>query len=651
MYKHACAVLSAAEAWSWPAPSCMDINESFNKGSEFKTVCRRLLLCLIIESQSLGGSLLESFWTEFEKSHSQFPENVNELRNTAYSSFEDTLQILYDNVDPKTVEFSSIFALATELFTHIGLPFMNEDDRVWRALTPLSTFSPSTPGQTRYEQRRENLKVMVLKRDGTSCPFSEIPYYGMGGVAPIMAYVIPSSIRSKPETLKYLSIIAGHNATDSILQSGDTIDNALAVEGSIAASYRRNCWALEACESPDNVNHATYYFKAFEPGNLHRAGSVLLRDGDEITFGQGPTGTQNRNGPHPLLCNLRLAVSRALYTSGAAEFIGQLMQDADDMDCRHVALQKNFHRALSAKLLISGRSLKALWFLTVSAGVYGRQIPLRLPKIPQWDLNIPPNENSTDSFLFDTVNSLLQHWPNTRYRNEIPAVPEWLATDPEHSYLFCRGQESEGGWHHTYVATRPLKVLYFDGSSAAKMQGGSMDTQDIVAWGEIRPEWTFKELDRIIDLCAWGKNFGLDGFVREIMYCDFKDGLHPVSKLKLVSRRRPRPPKGPEDPPNMIEDDGRRESAVLAAGSWHNHYPGDPRIHLDLTRLFSFYDVELVPSLVTSRFNKTRFAHRLEDISSQDVKSAMEAIETSLRKPEETSGIDWKGLLHFRNYV
>src|SRR6188768_2109560 len=34
-----------------------------------------------------------------------------------------------------------------------------------------------------------------------------------------------------------------------------------------------------------------------------------------------------------------------------------------------------------------------------------------------WDLGAEPNPNSTSRWVFDTVNSLLQHWPNTRYRN------------------------------------------------------------------------------------------------------------------------------------------------------------------------------------------------------------------------------------------
>jgi hypothetical protein len=34
-----------------------------------------------------------------------------------------------------------------------------------------------------------------------------------------------------------------------------------------------------------------------------------------------------------------------------------------------------------------------------------------------WNLDALPNVNETGHLVFDTVNSFLQHWPNTRYRN------------------------------------------------------------------------------------------------------------------------------------------------------------------------------------------------------------------------------------------
>ena len=67
------------------------------------------------------------------------------------------------------------------------------------------------------------------------------------------------------------------------------------------------------------------------------------------------------------------------------------------------------------------------------------------------------------------------------------------------------------------VATRPLKMLYFDGSSAAKMWGGSLDSQDVLIWGGVQLNRTWDEYSRIKDLCNWGKVYGIDAFLRLVL--------------------------------------------------------------------------------------------------------------------------------------
>lgn len=97
-----------------------------------------------------------------------------------------------------------------------------------------------------------------------------------------------------------------------------------------------------------------------------------------------------------------------------------------------------------------------------------------------------------------------------RTDNHVPDVPEWFAFDFEHAFLF--------GISNCYVisvqAKRDLRLLYFDGASAAKMKDGPMDSQDIVAWWKPQPDKYISERERIMALCDWGKPFGLDGFVR-----------------------------------------------------------------------------------------------------------------------------------------
>ncbi|KAJ7148669.1 hypothetical protein C8R43DRAFT_514042 [Mycena crocata] len=301
---------------------------------------------------------------------------------------------------------------------------------------------------------------------------------------------------------------------------------------------------------------------------------------------------------------------------------------------------------------------------------HAAQIPLQIGA-DSWDLTLLPSLNATHNLIFDTVSSLLQHWPNTRYRNghsvvpgtvpigsllyhgrsdaNLPTGPDWTATDPEHSYIFCRGKSDTGCWHLTLIASRPLQVLYFDGSSAAKMRDGPMDTQDVVGWGEILPDRFFDERRRILDLCNWGKPLGIDGYVRmemdfEIMLCDFKVGVEVVSMANLASQGRG----GPGGPPRRnLSDDAQgpvdtNSFEVILSGSWHNRYPGDRRIKLDLTRLISFYDTALVPSLVAKRLNLERWDHRLLGLSSDDIASVMARLaEAYTAPPQVGSGVDW----------
>ncbi|KAJ8462894.1 hypothetical protein ONZ45_g17774 [Pleurotus djamor] len=190
----------------------------------------------------------------------------------------------------------------------------------------------------------------------------------------------------------------------------------------------------------------------------------------------------------------------------------------------------------------------------------------------------------------------------------------------------------------TLVTTRPLKVLYFDGSSAAKMLNGSMDSQDILLWGAAKPEFVFAERLRIAELCEWGRAYGVDGYVRmemdfEIMLCDFSSGVETSSFLNLTSQHDWR---------------GRQPSyEVIIAGSWHNNYPGETRIVLDLSRLVSGYDVSLFPSLIKRRRGQERWQHRLDGMSDTDVATLQSKVADFLRDDTNLSmhRVDWATLI------
>jgi hypothetical protein len=80
---------------------------------------------------------------------------------------------------------------------------------------------------------------------------------------------------------------------------------------------------------------------------------------------------------------------------------------------------------------------------------------------------------------------------------------------PDHIYL-------KQSVLYTYTATRPLRALYFDGFSAAKTPEGTLHSQDILLYGEVE-DWRHPhdDYDRGVSLCEWGKEFGIEGFVRE----------------------------------------------------------------------------------------------------------------------------------------
>ncbi|RDB25967.1 hypothetical protein Hypma_006273 [Hypsizygus marmoreus] len=189
----------------------------------------------------------------------------------------------------------------------------------------------------------------------------------------------------------------------------------------------------------------------------------------------------------------------------------------------------------------------------------------------------------------------------------------------------------------------------------------------------------------------------------EVMLCDFTDGVEVSSFLNLATQFLGRPPR---PPPNTITATSSSPSSsattsstssassaatsaatssptslppffntpsflaslqpspkrgpliatVLQSGSWHNHFPGDPRIQLSLPHLVSFYDTSLVPSLSALRAGKERWEHRLMGIGEEDVRRVMRMVEGAFgelgAKGEvgkggkgRGSGVDWAGVI------
>ncbi|KAH9028921.1 hypothetical protein EDB84DRAFT_1579259 [Lactarius hengduanensis] len=256
-----------------------------------------------------------------------------------------------------------------------------------------------------------------------------------------------------------------------------------------------------------------------------------------------------------------------------------------------------------------------------------------------------------------------------RTDGRIPNEPEWLAFDFEHAYLFGRGPS----YVISLQAKRDLRLVYFDGSSAAKMKDGPMDSQDVILWGRPQPDKYFSERERIKALCDWGRSFGLDGFVRmefhfEVMICDVLDPMEVVTFLSLLPKnqtstpRRPGPGPPPGDPHHperpipfpsppsskppsgwrgSLPSDHRSALEAYLTGGWHDRAPGETRVHLDYSGLVTFYDPSLT-SLVESRHGKDRLHLRLEGISMLDSERVRAELQTVLtREQDGRSGVDW----------
>ncbi|KAF7363199.1 hypothetical protein MVEN_00672700 [Mycena venus] len=89
----------------------------------------------------------------------------------------------------------------------------------------------------------------------------------------------------------------------------------------------------------------------------------------------------------------------------------------------------------------------------------------------------------------------------------------------------------------------------------------------------------------------------------------------------------------------------------IHAGAWHDHYPGDTRIVLDLTRFISFYDTALAPSLIAARHGIERWDHRAAQISKDDLAKVKARVGEVLvprgldaDKTGSGSGVDWQTL-------
>ncbi|KDN41395.1 hypothetical protein RSAG8_07510, partial [Rhizoctonia solani AG-8 WAC10335] len=116
-----------------------------------------------------------------------------------------------------------------------------------------------------------------------------------------------------------------------------------------------------------------------------------------------------------------------------------------------------------------------------------------------------------------------------------PPSPEYFAFGVDHSYIFCSAAPCV---MYTYIPRRDLRLGYFDGTSAATLEG-PRDLQDIAFNDRFVPTDEYDPWVHAVSMCIWAKQVGLDGIARmepsfEVILCNIDSDLQLVSSQELV---------------------------------------------------------------------------------------------------------------------
>jgi hypothetical protein len=132
MDSHALSIL-AEESWGWPVRRRILKTEK-----QGKTITPKLLSWLINESQRFGGTILDQFWEQVRECHPKLKENgvsrlfwsdilvkltcpVDNLsRNPLAVPSNQSSMVLFQGIDRNDVDFTPVFDMAAEYFTHLA---------------------------------------------------------------------------------------------------------------------------------------------------------------------------------------------------------------------------------------------------------------------------------------------------------------------------------------------------------------------------------------------------------------------------------------------------------------------------------------------------------------------------------------------------
>ncbi|KAH9979799.1 hypothetical protein BJV74DRAFT_887877 [Russula compacta] len=127
MDQHALAVLEQENLLNWP--TTRRIPESGKQGGILASITPKLLYYLILESQRLGGGVLDQFWNQLGSCNPKLKENIENLREKNFESSQLTVEMLSRGPNPKEVDYGPVLKMAAEYFTHHGAAFMNPGGR------------------------------------------------------------------------------------------------------------------------------------------------------------------------------------------------------------------------------------------------------------------------------------------------------------------------------------------------------------------------------------------------------------------------------------------------------------------------------------------------------------------------------------------
>ncbi|KAF8558054.1 hypothetical protein OG21DRAFT_1405907 [Imleria badia] len=356
MEQHALAILEQNDLWNWPDMKWIQASES-----KFQAATPKLLYFLIVESQKLGGKVLDHFWKQLGTCDEKLEENsslsfviVERLKEEGFVSARKSREVLFQGLDPRNVNFKPVLDMAVEFFTHLGIALMDPGGRKSGSSTEFSV-SEVIDEETDKILQQVNEEVGFGKRNQEYLK-ALVCIHSSRSHAILFIAVLSSHLN--PDTLKCIAMFAGADARDDVVSHLNSIGNVMNMQLDAHDSYDKLKWGIEAKEEGEEFK---YFFQMISTKpNIHSPGFITLRDGDEIQFGKGSDGKKLNNGPIPRLCNLQLAVARVLKMSGAADVILEWIEHADDDGCYCPFIaSEEFCEMLDAKLSLSGRAMVA----------------------------------------------------------------------------------------------------------------------------------------------------------------------------------------------------------------------------------------------------------------------------------------------------